>query len=158
MLCQPTDDASFYVSYGTSFNTSGELYQYDDQTGRTRRPRRASNLELGAKLDLFDGSLSARVAAFHVDQVQRAQPRLARQCQPIVDFLLSGKRHAAGLELDLAGRITPAWEVFVSYAWIPWRQDRRGAPGVGAERRARGRPRPSLTPRHSGTIWSRPTS
>lgn len=30
-----------------------------------------------------------------------------------------GRRHAVGVELDIAGRITPAWEVYGSYAWIP---------------------------------------
>ena len=56
--------------------------------------------------------------------------------QPIVDYLLSGKRHAAGLELDLAGRITPAWEVYGSYAWIPSAKIDEAAFGVDAERRA----------------------
>ena len=69
------------------------------------------------------------------DQVQRAQPRLARG-PPIVDFMLSGERHATGVELDLAGRITPGWEVFLSYAWIPNAEIDEAAFGVtpGGER------------------------
>ena len=52
--------------------------------------------------------------------------------------MLSGKRHATGFEIDLAGRITPAWEVFVSYAWIPIAEiDEAGAGGTPDRRAAR---------------------
>ena len=63
VLYQPSDKLSFYASYGTSFNTSGELYNYDARA-RTRRRRRTANLEAGVKSDLFDGNLSARAAMF----------------------------------------------------------------------------------------------
>ena len=62
---------------------------------------------------------------------------------------LSGKRHAAGVELDLTGRITPAWEIYGSYMWIPVAKIDAGVAGSEGEGT-----RPSLTPRHSGTIWS----
>ena len=63
LLYQPTDKLSFHFSYGTSFNTSGDTYQYDTQTVNTP-PESSENLELGAKIDLFDGNLSTRLAAF----------------------------------------------------------------------------------------------
>ena len=62
---------------------------------------------------------------------------------------LSGKRHAAGVELDLTGRLTPAWEVYGSYMWMPVAKIDEGV--AGAEGEGTG---PSLTPRHSGTIWT----
>ncbi len=68
--------------------------------------------------------------------------------------MLSGKRHTAGVELDLAGRITPKWEVFGSYAWIPVARIDKGAPSGVALSGERVGDRPSLTPRHSGTIWT----
>ncbi len=43
------------------------------------------------------------------------------------NYVLSGQRHAAGFEVDVAGRITPAWEVFVSWAWIPEAEIDQGA-------------------------------
>ena len=64
VLYQPTDTQSYYVSYGTSFNTSGELYNYD-APGSNTPPEKSRNIELGAKLDLFDGRLSTRAALFH---------------------------------------------------------------------------------------------
>ena len=150
VLYQPTDAMSFHVSYGTSFNTSGDTYQYDDQTKNTP-PEGSENYELGGKLDWFEGRLSTRVAAFYsikTNERNRDPDSAATQA------LLSGKRHASGLEFDLAGRITPAWEVFGSYAWTPVARIDIGAPGsVDGVGEGAGT-RSAMTPRHSGTIWS----
>lgn len=150
VLFQPTDYASFHFSYGTSFNTSGDTYQYDDQTANTP-PESSENLELGAKVDLFDGRLSTRVAAFRTTKLHE---RNRDPDSAATAALLSGKRHAAGIELDLAGRLTARWEVYGSYAWTPVARIDVGAPGsvpgVGEGEGTRS----SLTPRHSGTIWS----
>ena len=150
VLYQPTDAQSFYFSYGTSFNTSGDTYQYDNQTENTA-PESSENYELGGKMDWFNGNLSTRVAAFYsIKKNERNRDPDSAATQA----LLSGKRHAAGLELDLAGRITPAWEVFGSYAWTPVAKIDVGAPGsVDGVGEGAGT-RSSLTPRHSGTIWT----
>jgi catecholate siderophore receptor len=150
VLYQPTDAMSFHFSYGTSFNTSGDTYQYDDQTKNTP-PEGSENYELGGKLDWFEGRLSTRVAAFYsikTNERNRDPDSAATQA------LLSGKRHAAGLEFDLAGRITPEWEVFGSYAWTPVARIDVGAPGsVDGVGEGAGT-RSAMTPRHSGTIWT----
>ena len=150
VLYQPTDYASFHFSYGTSFNTSGDTYQYDNQTANTP-PESSQNLELGAKLDLLDGRLSTRLAVFRSTKLneRNRDPDSAAEAS-----LLSGRRHTAGVEFDLAGRITPRWEVYGSYAWTPVARIDVGAPGstpgVGEGEGTRS----SMTPRHSGTIWS----
>ncbi len=150
LLYQPTDAMTAYASWGTSFNTSGDTYQYDDQNKNTP-PEGSENCEIGTKLDLFDGRLSTRVAAFYsikTNERNRDPDSAATQA------VLSGKRHAAGMELELAGRITPAWEVFGSYAWIPVARIDVGAPGsVDGVGEGAGT-RSALTPRHSGTIWT----
>jgi catecholate siderophore receptor len=150
LLFQPTDAMTCYASYGTSFNTSGDTYQYDDQTQNTP-PEGSVNYELGAKVDAFDGGLSTRLAAFYsIKNHERNRDPDSAATQAV----LSGKRHAAGLEFELAGRITTAWEVFGSYAWTPVAKIDVGAPGsVDGVGEGAGT-RSALTPRHSGTIWS----
>ena len=150
VLYQPTEWASFHASYGTSFNTSGDTYQYDTQTVNTP-PESSENLELGAKVDLFEGKLSTRVAVFRATKFheRNRDPDSAAEAN-----LLSGKRHTAGFELDVAGRITPRWEVFGSYAWTPVARIDVGAPGSVAGVGEGEGTRSSLTPRHSGTVWS----
>jgi len=151
-LYQPTDTMSFHFSYGTSFNTSGDTYQYD-APGSNTEPEGSRNFELGAKLDLFEGKMSARMAAFHATKFNERN-RDSPDGTPLEAYVLSGKRHTAGLEFDLAGRITSAWEVFGSYAWIPVAKIDKGPPsGVALSGELVG-DRPSLTPRHSGTIWT----
>jgi catecholate siderophore receptor len=151
VLYQPNEHATVYASYGTSFNTSGDLYNYD-APGSRADPEKSRNIEVGTKLDLFDGRLSSRVSAFHSTKYNERN-RDSPTGQPLTDYLLSGKRHAAGLELDLAGRITPRWEVYGSYAWIPLAKIDEAAFGVDLAGEREGS-RPSLTPRHSGTIWT----
>jgi len=80
------------------------------------------------------------------------------------NYVLSGQRHSAGFELDIAGRISPAWEVFASYAYIPDAEIDKGAEQVNAggtvtcaDCSLQGEPvgaRPGLIPRHSGTVWT----
>ena len=150
VLYQPSDAASYYASWGTSFNTSGDTYQYDDQTQNTP-PEGSENYEVGGKFDLFSGRMSARTAAFYsikTNERNRDSDSAATQA------LLSGKRHAAGLEFELAGRVTPQLEVFGSYAWIPVARIDVGAPGSVAGVGEGQGTRSSVTPRHSGTIWA----
>ncbi|MFY8042320.1 MAG: TonB-dependent receptor domain-containing protein, partial [Rhodoferax sp.] len=66
-------------------------------------------------------------------------------------FLLSGQRHTTGLELDISGRITPKWEIYGSYMWMP---DAMIDVSNSTTNGARQGERPGLTPVHSGTVWS----
>ncbi len=150
VIWQPTGQSSFYASYGTSFNTSGELYNYDAQ-GSNTPPEKSRNIEIGAKLDLFDGNLSTRAAVFHSTKYNERN-RDSPNGVPLENYLLSGKRHAAGFELDVAGRITPAWEAFLSYALIPSAKIDT-VQGVTLTGELAGQ-RPSLTPRHSGSLFT----
>ena len=151
VLWQPTEKSSYYASYGTSFNTSGELYNYDAQ-GSNTPPEKSRNIEIGAKLDLFEGRVSARGAMFHSTKYNERN-RDSPDGQPLEHYVLSGERHAAGFELDLAGRITPAWEMFLSYAYIPWAEVDEAGPGGTLTGELPGQ-RPSMTPRHSGTMFT----
>jgi catecholate siderophore receptor len=152
VLFQPTGKQTYYVSYGTSFNTSGDTYQYD-QPGSNTPPEASRNVELGAKLDLFDGRLSTAVAVFRTTKYNERN-RDSPNGVPIDDYLLSGERHANGLDINIAGRITSQWEVYGSYTWIPSATiDKGNADGTTLTGEQVGQ-RPSMTPRHSGTIWS----
>ena len=152
VLYQPTPLASFHFSYGTSFNTSGDAYQFD-ALGSNTPPEASHNIELGAKLDSESGDHTIGIALFHATKYNERN-RDEESVTP-TNYLLSGARHAAGIEIDAAGRITPDWDFYVSYAWIPVARIDKGASDgstllqgetVGA--------RPGLTPRHTGTLWT----
>ena len=148
VLFQPTALHSFHVSYGTSFNTSGDTYSYSALSANTP-PEESENIEIGAKLDSADKRFTTRLAIF------RATKKNERNTDPdtaATRFLLSGKRHATGFEMDLTGRLTPQWEVFLSYMWIPSAKVDRAVGTLSPGNREGDRP--GLTPRHSGTVWS----
>ena len=143
LLFQPTPLTSFHFSAATSFNTSGDAYSLS-AANVDIPPEQSINLELGGKFDSEDGKLSARIGAFRSTKLHE------RNTDPLVDLVtLSGKRHVAGIDMDLAGRITPAWEVYFSYMWMPVANIDQGVAGSEGQGT-----RPSLTPRHSGTVWS----
>ena len=152
VLFQPTPLSSFHFSYGTSFNTSGDAYQYDAQ-GSNTPPERSRNFEIGAKLDNASGNATLRLALFHATKFNERN-RDETSVSP-TNYVLSGERHAAGIEVDIAGRITPEWEVFGSYAFIPDAEVDKASSVLGTTLTGEtvGQ-RPGLTPRHSGTIWS----
>jgi len=149
LLFQPSDLHSFHFSYGTSFNTSGDTYSYNALSANTP-PESSVNYELGAKLDSADKRFTTRVALFHSTKLneRNTDPDTAA-----TRLLLSGKRHTAGFELDLAGKLTPAWEVFVSYMWMPIAKVDIAASTVNTVGNRVG-DRPGLSPKHSGTAWT----
>ncbi|SMB24829.1 TonB-dependent siderophore receptor [Sterolibacterium denitrificans] len=152
VLYQPDFLSSFHFSYGTSFNTSGDAYQYD-ALGSNTPAEKSRNIELGAKFNSESGDRILRLALFHATKYNERN-RDEESVTPTT-YLLSGARHAAGLEVDVAGRIGHDWEIYASYAWIPIARIDKGASDgttllsgemVGA--------RPGLTPKHSGTVWA----
>ena len=156
-LYQPNDWSSYYASYGTSYNTSGDTYQYAVGAASQRNvatpPESSRNIEVGAKFDLFEQRLSATIGLFHSEKYneRNTDPDTAAAQE-----LLSGKRHANGMDVELAGRVTPAWEAFLSWTWIPdARIDKSNvvlaSTGRGAQVEG---DRPALTPKHSASLWS----
>ena len=119
VLYQPDDASSYYVSYGTSFNPSAELYALDDRSANTP-PEKNRNIEAGAKWEALDGNLSLRTAIFRSEKTNERNTDLSVSLE---QNLLSGKRHTDGIELETAGRITSQWEVFGALALMKARID-----------------------------------
>ena len=144
LLFQPDEKMSFHFSAATSFNNSGETYSLN-AGNQDIPPEQSINLELGAKIDSADGNFTTRLAVFRSTKLHE------RNTDPLITNLitLSGKRHVTGAEIDFSGRITPQLEVFASYMWLPVANIDEGVPGAEGEGK-----RPSLTPKHSGSIWA----
>lgn len=147
VLYQPSEIVTWYASYGTSFNASGDLYQFDPTSANTA-PEKSRNIEVGAKWDLADGNLSLRTALF---RTQKYNERNTDIDQASNAFLLSGKRHTDGIEFEAVGQITPALEVFGGIAWMKGRIDAAGS--SPASQASVGRT-PGLTPKITANIWA----
>ncbi len=113
-------------------------------------PEESENIELGAKIDSADKRFSTRFALFH------APKKNERNTDPdtaATRLLLSGKRHTAGFEVDVVGHLTPKWEVFGSYTWMPVAKVDKAASTATLVGNREG-DRPGLSPKHSGTVWT----
>jgi catecholate siderophore receptor len=143
-IYQPSDTSSYYASWGTSFNPSAELYQLD-AAGSNTPPELNKNVEVGAKWDLMDGNLAVRTAWFRTTKTNERNTDVS---SPNV-FLLSGKRHTTGVEFEIAGRISKAWEVFSNYS------AQRGNIDVASGQQAGSQDKiPVNTPNYTASMWA----
>jgi catecholate siderophore receptor len=167
-LWQPNANSTYYTSWGTSYNTSGDTYLYGvgtslapltlqgtpqtlkpnaNLTTLNTPPEKSRNFEVGGKWELFEGKSLLGLAFFHSEKYNERNTDVDSATN---QFLLSGKRHATGLELNFAGRLSPAWEMFYNHTWIPnARIDVSSATGNMKQG-----DRPGLTPEHSASLWS----
>ena len=121
VVYKPVPYGSIYLTYSTSSNPSGEnLGQNGGADGaagaaqvRDLKPERSRSWELGTKWDLFDQRLSLTGALFQTDKTD------ARSTDPLTgDVSLSGSNRVRGLELGVAGSLTPQWDVWASWSWL----------------------------------------
>ncbi|GAB4090502.1 TonB-dependent receptor [Hydrogenophaga soli] len=142
-LYQPSELTTWYASAATSFNTSGDAYSLSSANVNVP-PEQSINMEVGVKLESANKQWTTRFAAFRSTKLHE------RNTDPDSSLVtLSGKRHVAGLEAEVAGRITPQWEVFANYVWMPVAKIDIGVAGSEGQGT-----RPSLTPYHSGSVWT----
>lgn len=116
LVYKPAEALTFYASYATSSNPSGEQIDgngvsYDGLAPQTAAlaPERNRSIELGAKWEI--GSLLLSAAAF---QITKANAR--EQIAPNV-FDLVGELRSRGVELSVAGNITSRLQVFGGYTY-----------------------------------------
>ena len=154
VLFQPNELHSFHFSAATSFNTSGDAYSLGASNVDTP-PEQSVNLELGAKLDSADKRFTTRFAIF------KSTKKNERNTDPLLSVVtLSGARHVTGLEVDLAGKLTPEWEAYASFTWMPYARVDKAALCPTTGQCTQNTPgervgdRPALTPRNSGSLWT----
>ncbi len=156
-MYQPNSTSTYYASVGTSYNTSGDTYAHGinictapgSNNARlvNTPPEKSRNFEIGGKFELFDDKASLGVALFRSEKYNERNTD-----EPTEDsYLLSGKRHSTGMEFNLAGRISPVWDVFYNHTWIPSARIDNGTLTGNAQREG---DRPALTPKHSASLWT----
>ncbi|MEJ2894855.1 TonB-dependent receptor [Bordetella avium] len=143
---KPTEAGRIYLAYGNSFNPSAEWLV---TTGRGvtaanqgLAPERNHSWELGSKWELIERQLAVNAALFQVTKQN------ARETQTDGSTTLSGKQRVRGLELGVAGKLTPQWEIYANYTYLD-SKTLKFASRPGQEGRPLGN-----TPRHSASLWN----
>ncbi|MDI1238418.1 MAG: TonB-dependent siderophore receptor [Polaromonas sp.] len=147
LMYQPTEEASYYAAWGTSFNTSGDLYQYDPRSANTP-PESSRNMEIGAKWELYGGDLSLRTALARTDKYNERNTDIDTANN---SYLLSGQRHTDALEFEIAGRITPQWDVFAGIGFLKAVIDKSGSNAAG---QAEVGQNPGLSPSRQANLFT----
>ena len=145
LIWQPSAAQSYYVSYGNSFNPSGELGVYGatgtnlNATNDDLQPEENVNYEAGAQWD-FRRGLRLRSALFRNEKTNQ------RMVDETGTTVLAGKRRVDGIELQLVGHITPRWDLIGAIAWMSG-EIVTGAANVQGKR-------PLGVPTESGSLWT----
>ena len=105
-------------------------------------------MEIGIKWELLEGDLSLRTALARTDKYNERNTDIN---QGTGEFLLSGQRHTDSLEFEVAGRITPNWEVFAGLVFMNAVIDQAGS---SAASQATVGLNPGLTPAKQGNLWT----
>lgn len=139
LVYKPAANGSVYVSYGVSGVPPGSWLSnpdsgregnnafpgWDGQNYEGAREQRLTNLEVGTKWELFDDRLSTTAAIFRTERKNVAM-RSAGGGVPSG----YGEQIVQGIELGVAGAVTPAWSVFGGLLLMD--SERRHGPEVDA--------------------------
>lgn len=102
---------SLYGSYSRVFKPQTRIDASDDLID----PREGDQYELGIKGSYLDGDLNARISAFSLTDSHRA----AASSDPGADYYIdSGEVEVSGAELEVAGSITPQWDLIFGYTYM----------------------------------------
>jgi iron complex outermembrane receptor protein len=135
-----------YGTYVQGFQPQTATVINNPDAGGPFDPLTSELLEMGAKSEWFDGKLSGSLALYNLKEWgslynanEPGQPDLLVQ---------NGEEISKGVEIDLAGNITPNWSITVSYAFndaVITQSD---------DENLIGRQKPNA-PRNTGNIWSK---
>jgi catecholate siderophore receptor len=115
LIYKPLEDMSVYTNYSVAYlPRSGDQLSSLSATNASLAPEKFKNYELGVKWDMR-ANLSATAAVFRLDRthVVVLDPTDLTNTRTI----LSNGQRVQGLELTLAGNITPAWSTTGGYAY-----------------------------------------
>jgi catecholate siderophore receptor len=139
LIVKPRNDVSLYASFSRSFlPRSGDQFLTLSTTDQNLAPESFTNYELGAKWEL-GSALAATLALFQLDRTNATTPDPANPANTIN----VGETRTRGVELALAGRVTPAWQVSGGYTY----QD--------ARLRGNDFVRLGQVPEHQFALWNR---
>lgn len=146
LIFQPSGAQSYYLSYGNSYNPSGELGVYGgtgtnlNAVNEDLEPEENVNYEVGAQWDFASG-VQLRTAVFRNEKTN------ARMNDPLLGTtVLKGRRRVDGVEAGLSGQFSPNWDIYGALAYMEGEI-------VNGPANVKGKS-PLGVPSVSGSVWS----
>lgn len=101
---KPTEAQHYYVSYSDAFSPTADLYQL---TVQAQPPERSNTVEVGGKWLFLGGDLSFTTALYSTTKEWERNTDLESTAS-----ILTKKRRTRGVDFEVTGSITPAWQIF----------------------------------------------
>jgi len=159
IVYKPQQNASIYVSYGTSSTPSGTtLGTGSDNLSaavQNLEPERSRSAEIGTKWDVLE-NLALTAAIFRTEKTN------ARVLQADGTTDVAGNMKVKGFELGASGRVTDKWQAFAGYTYLDAELVDAGTINIGTTATpvfvplksvARGDQFPN-TAKNSASLWS----
>jgi iron complex outermembrane recepter protein len=140
IVYQPIEPISIYASYSRSFNPNTAAVDINRQP---LEPERGTQYEVGIKTELLNKKLSATIAAYSITKTNVATPD---PNDPDVASISAGEFKSRGIEFDLAGELSPGWNLIASYAYNDAFVSQDNSIPVGDK--------PTNAPRHTASLWT----
>jgi outer membrane receptor for ferric coprogen and ferric-rhodotorulic acid len=140
VIADVSDTISLYASYAEIFKPQSQM----TASGGIIKPRIGDQVEVGVKGEFLDGKLNAHVAAFRIQDQNRAIPDPSNSQFSIA----AGEVDSRGIETEVTGQLTPAWGVAAGYAFT----QSEFVQGTAAQT---GTTFSTITPKHIFNLWTR---
>lgn len=146
LIFKPVANDAIYVSISQTFTPSGANIALSQKSPDTAHldPEKATNYEIGNKLDLFDGDLSITAALFQLD----LKDVTAKAPDGSGRLVSTGAQRNRGVELSAEGTLTRKWSVYANYTYID-------AKITKTTKGAQAGARVGLVPHNQFSIWTR---
>ena len=147
LVAEVNKNINLYATWIKGFEPQSASVQADpDRYGGPFDAEYSRLYEVGMKSEWFQKRLSATVAIFNLKKMN------ALYAAPIENYPdrmeQIGEEVSKGIELDIAGFITPNWSIIANYSY----NDAKITKTKDGKERDFGMQRPN-TPRHSGNLW-----
>lgn len=118
------DNYSLYASYTDIFSPQTS----EDQGGSKIEPIRGQSYETGIKGEWFDGRLNGQAAYFRTRQDNKAVEDGGNLTPTGAQAYKAGSGvETDGIDLELAGALTPNWNVYGGYTYLHFRREDEGS-------------------------------
>jgi len=110
IVYQPSEDTSLYFNWSNSFTPQ---FGARSRTNSIFKPTIGEQFEFGIKQELLRKRLSATLAFYQITQQNVLTP------DPVDTnySVQTGEQKSRGIELDVAGQLSPGWKVIATYAY-----------------------------------------
>ncbi|MEM7277949.1 MAG: TonB-dependent receptor [Pseudomonadota bacterium] len=119
IVFKPIDATSLYVNYSETFEPASLGDQDDVIDDRVLNPETGTQIEIGIKQELLEGSIVGTLAIYDIDKKDIAlrNPADTGPDDGIPALINLGAVESRGAEFTLVGDITPFWTITANYAY-----------------------------------------